>query len=385
MNYCNKCSSCGKDPCGCGCKPARYGCDFGIDANPFDPSIWNVTINGATTRVKIPKMNETDTKLSTSYSSASLKYNAEKHTDVITGSQLGSLINLNDLRDVRADNPDSCSIMAFHPYCGECGGACTPKEAMWEAYTIPDAGDCVMEADEDGYYHALKKTDCGCIVECKIPEVPVGMAPSGVLTINYERDSVPDDPDFPWYYGCYNDTINLYLAANAPEYFGKYDMKVTVNYGVQCILSSVCPNYNFRSIIVPVVQGQPVNVLKESSILQGFCGWKADGDRSIPWGTQSLRGTITFIVPKGKEAYLHHEYRVRKGLPQDGYYTGPWDGQKVPDSEAQLNSVLHPASRLNALQVIIEPTAGTSNYDPTTDPIRDQLDAPDDVYPNPVG
>ena len=77
---CNK--SCG-DPCGCGCKPAKYGCDFDIQVNPFDPSIWNVTICGATTRVKVPNLNETDTKLSANYTSASLTYNAEKHTDII--------------------------------------------------------------------------------------------------------------------------------------------------------------------------------------------------------------------------------------------------------------------------------------------------------------
>lgn len=160
---CNKCNSCGLDPCGCGCKPARYGCDFDINANPFDPSIWNVTINGATTRVKIPKMNETDTKLSTSFSSASLKYNAEKHTDVITGSQLGSLINLEDLRDVDAKNPDSFDIITFHPFCDECGDGCTPKDARWTKYHIPDDSSNVLEADEDGYYHVLTLSECGGI------------------------------------------------------------------------------------------------------------------------------------------------------------------------------------------------------------------------------
>ena len=76
-------------------------------ANPYDPSVWNVTINGATKRVKIPKINETDTKLSTNYTSSSLIYNAEKHTDIITGAQLGALINLADLRDTDASNADS--------------------------------------------------------------------------------------------------------------------------------------------------------------------------------------------------------------------------------------------------------------------------------------
>ena len=61
---CSNCNTCGKDPCSCGgCKPAKYGCDFNIMANPYDASIWNVTINGATKRVKIPKINETDIPL----------------------------------------------------------------------------------------------------------------------------------------------------------------------------------------------------------------------------------------------------------------------------------------------------------------------------------
>lgn len=381
MDYCDKCSTCGPDPCECGgCKPAKYGCDFNIMANPYDASIWNITINGATKRVKIPKINETDTKLSTNYTASSLIYNAEKHTDIITGAQLGSLIKLEDLRDLDVSSADSCSFPVFNPYCSDCGDGCRSKNAKWEAYHIPDAGNNEITPDDDGYYRVLEKNDCGCIVETKMP-----VSASGMTAINYVRDSVPDDPDFPWYYGCYNDAIHLHLAQNAYRYFGKYALKVTVNYGIQVILSEVCPNYNFRSLLVPVTEGTQVDVIKEASILQGFCGFKADGDRSIPWGSQSLRGSFTFIVPKGKEAYLHHEYRIRTGASFPNYYTGAWDGQKVPDAEATLNSVLHPASRLNALQVIVEPTMGNSNFNPVADTIRDQLDAPVDVLPNPVG
>ena len=129
MNNCsNCCNTCGKDPCGCGgCKPARYSChDFQISANPYDASIWNVTLNGATTKVKIPKINETDTKLSTNFTSSSLIYNAEKHTDIITGSQLGQLINLEDLRDTEVSNADSCDLLVYNPYCSECGDGCKP-------------------------------------------------------------------------------------------------------------------------------------------------------------------------------------------------------------------------------------------------------------------
>ena len=166
MAHCNICSTCGKDPCGCGsCKPAKYGCDFDIMANPYDPSVWSVTINGATTKVKIPKINETDTKLSTNFTSSSLIYNAEKHTDIITGAQLGSLIRMEDLRDAELGNADSCDLMVYNPHCSECGDGCAPKNARWTKYLIPDAGDCEIELDENGYYHVLVKDDCGCIKE----------------------------------------------------------------------------------------------------------------------------------------------------------------------------------------------------------------------------
>lgn len=390
---CDNCfkNSCGCDPCS---HPAKYGCDFNIQANPYDASIWNVTINGATTRVKIPKIAETDTKLSTSYTTAALTYNAEKHVDTITGAQLGGLISVEDLRDSDTHDADSCDLLVYNPFCSDCGDGCKPKNAVWKNYHIPDAED-EISPDSDGYYRVLAKNDCGCIEETKLP-----VSASGATAINYVRDSVPDDPDFPWYYGCYNDTINLHLQQNAARYFGKYALKVTVNYGVQAIKSDPYPfNYNWRSLVVPVVQGESIRVTQAASILQNWAavGSFTQAGSNFPWGTSSLRGSITFIVPKGKEAYLHHEYRVRVA-PSDMQYGVPsgqswpnyilnsnYDGKKVPDAEAGLNKAKWPASRLNALQVIVEPTMGFNDYEPTTDAIRSQLDAPVDEYPNPVG
>lgn len=379
MNACNKCSSCGSDPCSCGgCKPARYGCDFNIMANPFDPSIWNVTINGATTRVKIPKINETDTKLSTNYTSASLIYNAEKHTDIITGAQLGSLINLEDLRDTETSNADSCDLLVYNPHCSDCGDGCAPKDARWTNYHIPDAGDCEIPLDDDGYYHVLVKDDCGCIKECRLPAMP-----NGSVQISYIRDSVPDDPDFPWYYGIYNDTINLHLRENAPIYFGKYDLEITVNYGIQVVHSTASPNTNFRSLLVPVAEGTEVDPTMFASILQNQSTVSASTPY-IPWGTVCMRGSLVFYVPKGKEAYLHHEFRLRTKdsvVPSGGYATNPLDGQKVPDDVAgRIDRMLYTASRLNALQIVVRPARGTSNTDPVVDPDRTQLDPAVDVY-----
>lgn len=376
-SYCNNCNSCGKDPCSCGeCRPAKYGCDFSIDANPFDESIWNVTICGATTKVKIPKLYETDTKLSTSYSDKSLIYNAEKHTDIITGDQIGGLINLEDLRDLDVANADSCDMLVYNPYCSDCGDGCKPKNAMWKAYHIPDAGDCEIELDDDGYYKVLIKDDCGCIRECRLPVMP-----EGSTTINYVRDSVPDDPDFPWYYGIYNDRINLYLAQNAAQWFGKYDLEITVNYGIQVTHSTVSPNVNFRSLLVPVIEDTSINVSMFSSTLQDQATVSASAQ--IPWGTVSLRGSFQFIAPKGKDVYLHHEFRLRTVASQENYATNPLDGQKVPDSEAgHIDQMRYIASRLNALQVIVKPTRGIANLTPVTDPDRSQLDDPVDEYPN---
>lgn len=158
------CYNCHHDSRTCGgCKLAKYGCDFDINANPYDPSIWNVTINGATTRVKIPKIAETDTKISTSYTTASMIYNAEGHVDTITGAQIGSLIDVADLRNVEAVNANSYDLLVYHPYCSECGEGCTPKNASWVNYHIPDEASNVLTPDEDDYYHVLTVTDCGGI------------------------------------------------------------------------------------------------------------------------------------------------------------------------------------------------------------------------------
>lgn len=385
MNNC--CNSCGHDPCSCGgCGPAKYKCDFDIQANPYDPSIWNVTICGAMTKVKIPKMNETDTKLSTNYSDRTLTYNAEKHTDVIGGEQLGGIIKVEDLRDTDTKNANSCDLLVYNPYCSECGDGCKPKDARWVNYHIPDAGDCQMEPDASGNYKVLTKGDCGCIRECNLA------IPPEETFVYYLRDSVPDDPDYPWYYGMYNDTINLYLSQNVSKWFGKYDLAITINYGIQVEHSSVSPNCNFRSLLCPQVAGDAIEtcVNNYSSILQSQSTLLTTSPY-IPWGSVSMRGSLSFIAPKGKEASLHHEFRlITYTSGQGGHpyyaYNPTYDQRKVPDSEAQgVDKMLYTASRLNALQVIVRPTIGTSNINPVKDTIRDTLDYPTDAVPNPAG
>lgn len=375
---CNKCNKCGSDRCGGCCEPARYSCDFSIQVDPFNPYVWLFNNCGKLNRIEIPKIPETCTSLRADFSIASLVYDSECGQDVITGRQLGELINLDDLRDVEAPDADSCDLLVFDPGCTACGDGCKPKPAMWRNYHIPDAGDCEIEPDADGYYHVLIKDDCGCIKECRLPVVP-----NGSSIVNYVRDSVPDDPDFPWYYGCYNDRINLYLGRNFPQWFGKYDLEVTINYGVQAVRSDQSKNVNFRSLLLPVVEGTEPRVDMMSSILQSDTSFSMSAPE-IPWASKSMRGSFVFICPKGKEAYLHHEFRLRTVSSKEAYYKNPtYDGKKVPDDIAgQIDRMPYNASRLNALQVIVKPARGVTSFDPYKDADREQLDPADDLYPN---
>lgn len=372
-DYCNSCDPCSKG-CGDGCGKVRPW--FNLQNDPWDSSYWLWEMGCDNGRVKLPTIPVACPKLSINYSNATLNLaQGECETQTLIGEQLGSIVNLDDLRDVDATSPKACSLLVSNPGCGLC--PCSPDEMMWKKYTIPDATD-VAEVDDQGFYKVLTKTKCGCIIESKVPIVPAGMT-----AINYVRDSVPDDPDFPWYYGQYNDTINLYLAQNAPQYFGKYALKVTVNYGIQSAKSDACQNVNFRSLVVPVVEGQAVNVEKEASILQGYS--IAAATPQIPWGTQCLRSSFTFIVPKGKEAYLHHEFRLHSiaSFSATNHYlaNSTYDGKRVPDEIAsQVNAFEWNASRLNALQVIVEPVSGTSNMNPVVDDQKSQLDPAVDEY-----
>ena len=366
---CNSCNSCGP------CCPAQFDCTFDIQADAYDPRFWMFNINGCTKKVKLPELPEKPTYLGLDCSSKTMTYYGETDTQVFTGAQIGCLLSLDDISDVNAPDPEPCSMLVFNPGCGRC--PCTPEEATWQAYQIPDAGDCVITPDDDGYYRVLVKNECGCIEECRLPVV----APEAAV-INYVRDSVPDDPDFPWYYGIYNDTINLHLADNASKYFGAYALEVTVYYGIQVLHPTAAKNLNFRSLVVPAIVGeQVINVEKMSSILQDDSTVSFSAP-IIPWGSKSMRGSFTFIAPKGKEAYLHHEFRLRTQSSFPNYYeNATYDGKRVPDNIAsQVNALPWNASRLNALQVIVEPTFGVANFDPVVDPERSQLDPAVDEY-----
>lgn len=386
-NKCKKTCDCGpqkpsNNPCGggCGsCGPAKYGCAFDIQVSPYDPSTWIFNYCGCLYKIKAPSINETCTKIYTNYSNSTLIYDGECGKSIIDGCTLGNIIELDCLRNVEISDVQSCDLLVFDPGCFGCGDGCKPIEAKWRNYHIPDADDCVLELDSEGFYKVLSKDDCGCIYECKLP-----VKPEDEDKIIYLRDSVPDDPDYPWYYGCYNENaIGLHLRENVPKWFGKYDLEVTINYGIQVIISHNCINTNFRSLVIPVLEDGTADPMNDAVVLQGPSAWIDHPERGLPWGTMSLRASLTFVVPKGKEATLHHEFRLRSAGSFPTWELNPtYDGIRVPDNLLDPpNQIPWTASRLNALQAIIKPTSGEADKHPVTDAIRNQLDPVVDSYP----
>lgn len=396
-NHHNSCNSCGqvkkKSPCD--------NCPQ-IDWVPGTAATIGVTVDGCTDTLDLTsgiRNAESKTHFSQNPITGCLEYQNEQYVasqgtmgyiETVCPADIAKFINLDDLADVNAPNPENCSILVRNPECGNdpCPNPCE-NPYQWKAYKIPYDEGCMVEPDENGMYRVLTTDDCGCPVLCNL-------AVGGPVVADYHRDSVPDDPDWPWYYGQYNETIDLHLADNSP-FFGKTDLEVTVYYGVQAIKPRTMHNYNWRSMIVPTIKGENIPVTTDACILQDDCSAihsaslvadspYHDADR-IPWGSKSLRGAFTCLVPKGKDLTLHHEFRVRTYASEQpgtaGYCPNPeYDGKRVPDDlVSAVDQLPWGASRLNALQVITRPAVATKHLTPVLDIAKDQLDPAVDVYP----
>ena len=211
-----------------------------------------------------------------------------------------SLASIRCLKDVwNYPDPDSgepdavrpCDLMVFDPDCDS--DPTNPKHNKWVPYHIPDAGNCVITPDADGYSKVLVKDDCGCIRECKL----------FVQQNTYEyalRDSWPDDPDWPFTHGSFTEVIDLQLDSRIPMW-GVTDLEVTVQYayGIQNHGDGVTSRRNFKSIVTPTDINDPnpplADIYSQAIVLQGC--------NLIPWGSWEWQASRSFIVPKGKKLY----------------------------------------------------------------------------------
>ena len=162
-----KCNKCNQNPCGCGCGPAEYGCNFSVEPNPFDSSKVNINVNGATQSIKLPNR-ETDTKLSINTVDNTLNYSAERHSDTLTGTQLGSLVELKDLSDVRIDEglDGNCYELVYHKY-GNCGEGCVSPLDAWSNFNP------FVEGGKQDYMHFVRGANAyGCPTYLDTPTNP---------------------------------------------------------------------------------------------------------------------------------------------------------------------------------------------------------------------
>lgn len=249
-----------------------------------------------------------------------------------------SLASIRCLRDVwDYPDPDSgedkavkpCDLMVFSPDCSR--DVDNPQYNKWVPYTIPDAGDCVIEQDAEGYSKVLIKDDCGCIRECKL----------FVQSNTYEyalRDSWPDDPDWPFTNGSFTEVIDIELDKRIPM-FGTTDLEVTVQYayGIQNHGDGTTSRRNFKSIVTPTDASTTSPALTDTYskaiVLQGC--------NLIPWGSWEMQASRSFIIPKGQKLYLTNQVECRD---VNGTIMGSTDNVA--------------SSRLHALHVFVRPTKG---------------------------
>ena len=237
-----------------------------------------------------------------------------------------------DYPDPDSGAPDAarpCDLFVFDPDCDS--DPDNPKHNKWVPYHIPDAGDCVVVPDEDGYSRVLVKDDCGCIRECKL----------FIQQNTYEyalRDSWPDDPDWPFTNGSFTEVIDLELDKRIPM-FGVSDLEVTVQYayGIQNHDGSSSSLRNFKSIVTPTSENTETPPLgdtySKAIVLQGC--------NLLPWGSWEWQASRSFIVPKGQKLYLVNKVECRD---INTHLMGPEDNIA--------------SSRLHALHVFVRATKG---------------------------
>lgn len=223
MNSCNECSPCGKK-----CKPARYARGFHDECDD--------------------KLQETDTTLSIDNSSATLNYNAERHTDEITGKQLGGLINLPDLRDVNIDYDFDamCAEFIYHKY-GECGDGCMSQEDSWNLFSIDQPG-----AKQNQIRYVRGANAYGCPVFLDVPSNTnqywyAGWRPNGQFGY-YQAANVPELP---------KDAAGNYIVMGQDPNT-KQPIVGTIPSNLDCILNNLLSNFGVdNEIKFEIIKGTP--------------------------------------------------------------------------------------------------------------------------------
>lgn len=327
----NPCKSCCKTPClrwgfdGCF---LRGRCADGTELDPLNLCDW-LHVHETCTSLRLV----TKTTMNDSYLEFLNECDESYKIYVCDFLGLASIRCLGDVwnyPDPDSGDPDAvrpCDLFVFDPDCDS--DPDNPKHNKWVPYHIPDAGDCVITPDADGYSKVLIKDDCGCIKECKL----------FVQQNTYEyalRDSWPDDPDWPFTHGSFTEVIDLQLDQKIPMW-GVTDLEVTVQYAYGVQRHAVGASRNFKSTVTPTEVNDPnpplTDTYSKAIVLQSV--------NNVPWGSDERQASRSFIVPKGKKLFLVNKVECRD---MDGNMMGSGDTGA--------------SSRLHALHVFVRATKG---------------------------
>lgn len=159
---CNKpCVSCKKEkkcpsPCGCA-EPV-----FSIEAMPDDPTTLRFNVNGKSVWYDfepVVKSGETCTTLGTDLLHRTLNYHGECSDQVISAKELGSILHLSDLGDVKAETIDENGILNYRKDA-DCGEGCEGIGNGWVSTNPVEVGgetlDFIIGSDSDGKLKSLR-------------------------------------------------------------------------------------------------------------------------------------------------------------------------------------------------------------------------------------
>lgn len=331
----NSCGSCCNNPCiewGFDDCFLRGRCADGTELTPLDLCAW-LKVHETCTDFRLVPNTETG-----AYMQFTNECGEEEKIYVCDFLSLGTLECLGNVYD--RDPAKPCDLLVFDPNCGD---ELSPTYQKWTHYTIPDAGNCVMEPDEEGYFKVLVKDHdgCGCIKECRL------FATSQVWEYTL-RDSWPDDPDWPFSIGSRrgNDSEIIDLKLEKIPMFGKSDLEVTFQYGYGIqntgSYSTSIGDYNFKSIVTPTKTPthtpDVTETYSKAIVLQGV--------NDLPYGSHEWQASRTVVVPRGQKLFLNHTIEVRD--INGGFM--PFGGES--------NNPTQDSSRLHALHVFVRAVKG---------------------------
>lgn len=353
----------------CGQKKKACECNFEINPIPFEPCAFSFINNGCVAKLDLSRAIpacETKTRMEQDRETGCIKYYNELYEssygekgeiDIICPEDLAKYIDLEDLGNVEIVEAQHCQLLMYRQAAG-CNGCPTDKD-RWVNYTIPDAEPgCRVDFVPGEGYPVLIKDECGCIIECYI----------NITDNAYHytlRDSVPNDPDWPFIMGTHDesnglqdlDTVDLHMRDILPDdVFGKYDLMVSVSYsfGVQHAMNDV--DANFKSVVTPAYTDGGVYDYTQYA-------WITQLINPVPWGSQETGTTRMIQVPKGKDIKLRHCVTQRTNSSWPNIEHRSDDGTLVASGVAPV----HNGTRLHALEVHVWPiTRHELGYHPET-------------------